>query len=87
VVVVDVRPCEEFLAGHITGAISIPIGELSARMGELPLDCDVIVYCRGMYCELAGDAVRLLSAQGLRARRLIDGLTEWRLAGLPMGTD
>ncbi len=87
VVVVDVRPPEEYLAGHIVGALSIPIPELGARLGELPPDVEVIVYCRGIYCELAGDAVQMLRANGRRARRLVDGLTEWRLAGLPVTTE
>jgi rhodanese-related sulfurtransferase len=83
-VVVDVRPAEEFGAGHIPGAVSIPLDELTGRLAELPTDREVVAYCRGAYCVLAHDAVRLLSAQGRPARRLADGMLEWRLAGLPV---
>jgi rhodanese-related sulfurtransferase/DNA-binding transcriptional ArsR family regulator len=82
--VVDVRPAEEFGAGHIPGAVSIPLDELAGRLAELPADREVVAYCRGAYCVLAHDAVRVLTAQGMRARRLADGMLEWRLAGLPV---
>jgi rhodanese-related sulfurtransferase/DNA-binding transcriptional ArsR family regulator len=84
VVVLDVRPAEEFEAGHIPGAMSIPLGELRERLGELPRDVEVVAYCRGPYCVLAPQAVELLTEQGIRARRLDEGLPEWRLAGLPV---
>lgn len=84
VVVLDVRPAEEYLAGHIPGALSIPVDELAGRLDELPEDTEVVVYCRGEYCVLAYDAVRLLTARGLRAVRLNDGMLEWRLADLPV---
>jgi rhodanese-related sulfurtransferase/DNA-binding transcriptional ArsR family regulator len=84
VVVLDVRPVEEYRAGHIPGAVSIPIGELAARIDELPEDAPVVVYCRGEYCVLAYDAVRLLTGRGRRAIRLSDGMLEWRLADLPV---
>ncbi|WP_274565044.1 ArsR/SmtB family transcription factor [Streptomyces spiramyceticus] len=84
VVVLDVRPAEEYAAGHIPGAISIPIGELADRLAELPDDAEVVAYCRGAYCVLAHDAVRLLNARGRRAVRLSDGMLEWRLADLPV---
>lgn len=84
VVVLDVRPAEEFEAGHIPGAMSIPLGELRERLGELPRDVEVVAYCRGPYCVLAPQAVELLAEQGIRARRLDEGLPEWRLAGLPV---
>ncbi|MGH8992539.1 MAG: ArsR/SmtB family transcription factor [Acidimicrobiia bacterium] len=84
VVVLDVRPAVEYRAGHIPGAVSIPVDELEARLGELPEGVEVVAYCRGPYCVFAGDAVRLLRGQGRRARRLVDGLPEWRLAGLPV---
>ncbi|MFG2908949.1 ArsR/SmtB family transcription factor [Kitasatospora sp. NPDC048286] len=84
VVVLDVRPAEEYLAGHIPGALSIPVDELAERLDELPADTEVVVYCRGEYCVLAYDAVRLLTARGLRAVRLNDGMLEWRLAELPV---
>ncbi|MFI2735452.1 ArsR/SmtB family transcription factor [Streptomyces sp. NPDC018711] len=84
VVVLDVRPPEEYLAGHIPGALSIPVAELADRIGELPEETEVVVYCRGEYCALAHDAVRLLTGHGRRAIRLDDGMLEWRLAGLPV---
>ncbi|MFF0296853.1 ArsR/SmtB family transcription factor [Kitasatospora sp. NPDC004615] len=83
-VALDVRPVEEYTAGHIPGALSIPVEELVARIGELPEDAEVVVYCRGAYCALAYDAVRLLTARGRRAIRLDDGMLEWRLADLPI---
>lgn len=84
VLVLDVRPLEEYLAGHIPGALSIPVGELSERIGELPQDAQVVVYCRGQYCALAHEAVRLLTGRGRAAVRLHDGMLEWRLAELPV---
>lgn len=84
VVVLDVRPVEEFRAGHIPGAISIPVDELEARLGELPEGVQVVAYCRGPFCVFARDAVQLLRRRGHHARRLVDGLPEWRLAGLPV---
>ena len=84
VVVLDVRPAEEYRAGHIPGAVSIPLERLGARLAELPPDVEVVAYCRGAYCVLAHDAIRLLRAQGRVARRLADGMLEWRLAGLPV---
>ncbi len=82
----DVRPLEEYLAGHIPGALSIPVDELADRLGELPEDTDVVVYCRGEYCVFAYDAVRLLTDRGRPAIRLNDGMLEWRLADLPVTT-
>jgi rhodanese-related sulfurtransferase len=81
VVLVDVRPTEEFEAGHIEGARSIPIEELEERLAELPADREVVAYCRGPFCAYAHDAVRRLQAAGRPARRLEDGWPEWRLAG------
>ncbi|MEV0671142.1 metalloregulator ArsR/SmtB family transcription factor [Mycobacterium sp. NPDC050441] len=86
VVVLDVRPDEEFLAGHIPGAVSIPVDQLAARITELPTDADIVVYCRGEYCVYAHDAARTLIADGRRAIRLNDGMVEWRLAGHPVST-
>jgi rhodanese-related sulfurtransferase/DNA-binding transcriptional ArsR family regulator len=83
VTVLDVRPHEEYAAGHIPGAISIPLDELADRLSELP-DGHIIAYCRGAYCVLAHDAVRLLTARGRKAQRLDDGMLEWRLAELPV---
>jgi rhodanese-related sulfurtransferase/DNA-binding MarR family transcriptional regulator len=82
----DVRPPEEYLAGHIPGAVNIPVYELVDRIGELPEDTDVVVYCRGEYCVFAYDAVRLLTDRGRPAIRLNDGMLEWRLADLPVTT-
>ncbi|MFF5930974.1 ArsR/SmtB family transcription factor [Streptomyces hydrogenans] len=86
VVVLDVRPVEEYLAGHIPGAVSIPVDELASRVHELPEQTEIVVYCRGEYCVLAYDAVRLLTERGRQAIRLHDGMVEWRLAELPVDT-
>ena len=83
VTVLDVRPLEEFAAGHVPGAINIPISELEKRLAELPKRKEVVAYCRGPYCLMSYNAVDLLRRKGLKARRLQDGLPEWRLAGLP----
>ena len=79
VVLVDVRPPEEFEAGHIDGARSIPIEELKQRLDELPGDREVVAYCRGPFCAYAHEAVRTLRAEGRSARRLEEGWPEWRL--------
>lgn len=84
VVLLDVRPAEEYAAGHIAGAVSIPHHELKRRLGELPKGRKVVAYCRGPYCVFAGDAVKLMRARGLRAARIEDGVTEWRARGLPL---
>jgi rhodanese-related sulfurtransferase/DNA-binding transcriptional ArsR family regulator len=84
VVVLDVRPAEEFSAGHLPGAINIPIHELEKRLRELPKRREVIAYCRGPYCLMSYDAVAVLRKKGLKARRLEAGLPEWRAAGLPV---
>jgi len=86
VTVIDVRPREEYAAGHIPGAVSIPLDELAERLAELPDDGRIVAYCRGAYCVLAHDAVRVLAAHGRDATRLADGMLEWRLAGLPVAT-
>jgi rhodanese-related sulfurtransferase len=83
VVLVDVRPGEEFAAGHIEGARSIPLDELRERLAELPADREVVAYCRGPFCAYAHEAVRQLRAEGRTARRLEEGWPEWRLAGQP----
>jgi rhodanese-related sulfurtransferase len=80
VVLVDVRPPEEFDAGHIHGARSIPIAELNRRLHELPADREVVAYCRGPFCAYAHEAVRTLRAEGRSARRLEEGWPEWRLS-------
>jgi rhodanese-related sulfurtransferase/DNA-binding transcriptional ArsR family regulator len=86
VTVLDVRPPEEYAAGHIPGAVSIPLDELSHRLAELPEGRDIVAYCRGAYCVLAPGAVRLLTERGRRARRLATGMLEWRIDGLPVET-
>ncbi len=83
VVVVDVRPREEYEAGHIAGAVSIPLDELADRLDELPEDAQIVAYCRGPYCVLAPEAVEQLHRTGRDVRRLEVGFPEWRLAGLP----
>jgi rhodanese-related sulfurtransferase len=85
-IVVDVRPEAEYGAGHIAGAVSIPIDRLARQLRSLPADVDVVAYCRGPYCVFADDAVRLLRRRGRKARRLEDGFPEWRRAGLPIAT-
>ena len=82
--VIDVRPAEEFAAGHIPGALSVPLGELKGRIAQLPPAAEIVAYCRGPYCVLAPEAIEILHRAGLRARRLEDGFPEWRLAGLPV---
>jgi rhodanese-related sulfurtransferase len=82
--VIDVRPAEEYAAGHIPGALSLPLDELQARLAELPDGAEIVAYCRGANCVLAHDAVRLLATRGRAARRLTDGMLEWRLDGLPV---
>jgi len=83
VVVLDVRPTDEYLAGHIAGARSIPMAELTTATDKLPKSREVIAYCRGPYCLYADDAVRLLRQRGYKARRLDTGYPEWHRAGLP----
>jgi rhodanese-related sulfurtransferase/DNA-binding transcriptional ArsR family regulator len=84
--VLDVRPTFEYEAGHIPGAISIPLEELAERLEELPADLGVVAYCRGAYCIFSHDAVRLLTAHGRRAVRLDEGILEWQAAGEPLAT-
>jgi rhodanese-related sulfurtransferase len=81
-VVLDVRPAAEYAAGHLPGAVSIPIGELRRRLAELPADREVVAYCRGPYCAFAHEAVAVLRKEGFSARRLEDGIPEWQAAGL-----
>ncbi|HEX2892601.1 MAG TPA: metalloregulator ArsR/SmtB family transcription factor [Marmoricola sp.] len=83
VVVVDVRPAAEYAAGHIAGAISMPIDQLSRSSFDIPRGAEIVAYCRGPYCVYADDAVRALTRKGLRAVRLEDGYPEWARAGLP----
>lgn len=83
VVVIDVRPPEEYGAGHVAGALSVPLAELERRLAELPRRKRIVAYCRGPYCVLAAEAVRRLRSRGYQALRLKDGYPEWRDAGLP----
>jgi rhodanese-related sulfurtransferase/DNA-binding transcriptional ArsR family regulator len=84
VIILDARPANEYEAGHIAGAISVPIDELQARLRTLPKDREYVAYCRGPYCVYADRAVELLVRHKRRARRLIEGFPEWRAAGLPV---
>jgi len=86
VTVLDVRPAEEYEAGHVPGAINVPLVELESRLHEFDADQEVVAYCRGPHCVLAFDAVALLRNKGLRASRLDGGLPEWRLEGHPVDT-
>lgn len=84
VVVLDVRPEEEYRAGHIPGALSIPLPELKRRLAELPRDCEIVAYCRGPYCLMAIEAVALLRKKGLSAQRMEQGVIDWRARGWPI---
>ena len=81
VTVLDVRPVEEYRAGHIPGAISLPMGSLKARLKELPRDREVVAYCRGPYCVMAVEAVTILRARGFSAHRMEQGVPDWRARG------
>ncbi len=84
VLLIDVRPEPEYRAGHLPGAISVPLPQLRERLPQLPRDREIVAYCRGPYCFLSAEAVRDLRAHGLRASRLEDGYPEWRTAGRPV---
>lgn len=84
VLLIDVRPAEEFAAAHLPGAISVPLAELESAIASLPKRVEIVAYCRGPYCMLAVEAVRAMKRLGRKARRLEDGVTEWRSAGLPI---
>jgi rhodanese-related sulfurtransferase len=86
VTVIDVRPREEYVAGHIPGAISVPLADLPKRMRELRKRRDVVAYCRGPYCVMSLDAVDLLRRKGFRAQRLEHGVAEWRAQGWRVDT-
>jgi ArsR family transcriptional regulator len=83
VTLIDTRPEEEFAAGHLPGAINLPLGELKRRLRELPRDREIVAYCRGPYCVLSYEAVAELRKRGFNAFRLEDGYPEWKAAGLP----
>ncbi len=84
VILLDVRPAEEYRAAHIPGAVSVPLEELTRRLSRLPRDKEIVAYCRGPYCVLAIAAVKKLRARGFSAARLEDGIPEWRAQGLPV---
>ena len=84
VTVIDVRPVEEYAAGHVAGALSVPLAELEKDLSRLPQGQAVVAYCRGPYCVLAYEAVARLRGQGFVARRLENGYPEWKQAGLPV---
>ncbi len=84
VTLIDVRPCEEFAAGHIRGAVNIPLKDLARRLRELPKNEEVVAYCRGPFCLMSFEAVDVLRRRGFTARRLEDGYPEWKLEGLPV---
>ncbi len=84
VVMLDVRPPQEFATAHLPYARSMPLGELAQRLSELPRDVEIVAYCRGPFCLMSDEAVALLQAQGFRARKTSDGVSEWQAAGLPV---
>jgi rhodanese-related sulfurtransferase/DNA-binding transcriptional ArsR family regulator len=84
VTVLDVRPADEFAAGHLPRAVNVPLRELTRRLREIPKHQEIVAYCRGPYCVLAFEAVALLRARGFKVRRLEDGYPEWQAAGLPV---
>jgi len=87
VTILDVRPEDEFALGHLPGAMNMPLRELEKRLAEFDPAQEIVAYCRGPYCVLSFEAVAVLRARGFKARRLEDGLPEWRAAGLPVITD
>jgi rhodanese-related sulfurtransferase len=82
--VLDVRPEDEFRQGHVPGALNIPLSQLERRLAELPVDREVVAYCRGPWCVLSFEAVAVLRQRGYQVRRLEDGFPEWKVAGLPV---
>jgi rhodanese-related sulfurtransferase len=84
VTVLDVRPVEEYRAGHIPGAVSVPLAELKRRLTELPRGREIVAYCRGPYCVLAMEAVEVLRKNGFKATRMSEGVLDWRAMGLPV---
>jgi rhodanese-related sulfurtransferase len=87
VTLIDVRPEEEFRAGHIPGALSIPVAQLKRRLGEIPKRREVVAYCRGPYCVYSVEAVGILRKHGYRARRAAEGVPDWRASGLPVASE
>ena len=86
VVILDTRPASEYIAGHIAGAISVPVDDLQRRLKKLTKNKEYVAYCRGPYCVYADRAVEILRRNGRRARRLLEGFPEWRAAGLPISS-
>jgi len=86
VVVLDVRPEQEYRAGHIPGARSVPLERLEAYLEEIPKEREIVAYCRGPYCVFSDEAVALLRSRGYQAKRLAEGLPDWRAAGMPVET-
>jgi rhodanese-related sulfurtransferase/DNA-binding transcriptional ArsR family regulator len=84
VIVLDVRPQNEFDTAHLPHARSMPLAELTHRLAELPRDVEIVAYCRGPFCLMSDEAVKLLQSHGFRARKTFDGVTEWQAAGLPI---
>lgn len=87
VTVLDVRPPEEYQAGHISGAVNLPLGDLKKRLKDLPKGQEIIAYCRGAYCVLSFEAVAALRKKGYKVRRLEEGYPEWKAEGLPVETE
>ena len=86
IVVIDVRPASEFAAGHLPFARSMPLGELEKHLADLPADCAIVAYCRGPFCLMSDEAVKLLRGKGFSARKISDGVSEWAASGLPIET-
>ena len=86
VLILDVRPAAEYLSGHLPGAVSVPLPELTRRLSELPKRKQIIAYCRGPYCVMAAEAVSLLRKRGFRARRIHEGIADWKLQGVQLAS-
>jgi rhodanese-related sulfurtransferase len=86
VVVLDVRPLEEYEAGHLPYARSMPVHEIERRLAELPKNKEIVAYCRGAFCLMSDEAVKLLAAKGYQISKLAEGITDWQAAGLPIRT-
>ncbi len=87
IIVLDVRPEEEYAEGHLPFAHSIPLAELEKRLAELPADKEIVAYCRGPFCLMSSEAASLLLKRGYQARKISDGVSEWQAAGLPIDTN
>lgn len=87
VVVIDVRPQDEYLAAHLPFARSMPLPEIERRLAELSKDQDIVAYCRGPFCMLSDEALKLLTGKGYRVRKMLDGVAEWQAAGMPLAHD